>query len=241
MSDNIYKQQAAEGALDMVASGMRLGLGSGSTSMYMVQGLAARLHNGRLHDIAGVPTSELIAKMAQELGIPLLTLEQAPQLDMAIDGADEIDPQLNLIKGLGGAMLREKIVAASARQFVIIAGSNKYVTLLGQHCPVPVEVITFGLPLCTQRLSALGARPVLRRISNGETFITDEGNVILDCHFESIPDPAALSTAIKNIPGVAGHGLFVGIASCAVIAGPEGIRVLRVGDRVTGGMLNVEC
>ena len=226
MSDNQYKQQAAEGALDMIRSGMRLGLGSGSTSVYMIQGLAARLRDGRLHDIAGVPTSEGIARLAQELGIPILTLEQAAQLDLAIDGADEIDPQLNLIKGLGGAMLREKIVAASARKFVIIAGSNKYVKVLGQQCPVPVEVVRFGLPFCMQRLTALGARPVLRRTSNAEPFITDEGNLILDCHFERIPEAAALCTAIQDIPGVAGHGLFVGLTHCAVIAGQEGLRIL---------------
>lgn len=229
MSDSLYKQQAAEAALDMVASGMRLGLGTGSTAVFMVQGLAARLRDGRLRDIAGVPTSEATAKLARELGVPVLTLDEAPQLDLAIDGADEIDPQLNLIKGLGGALLREKIVAASAARFVVIAGANKLVSMLGQQSPIPVEVIRFGLALSTRRLAGLGLRPVLRQLASGEPFITDEGNVILDCHVDSVPEPSVLSTAIHSIPGVVEHGLFVGMTECAVVTGPQGVRVMRRG------------
>ncbi len=227
MSDNIYKQQAAEAALNLVSSGMRLGLGTGSTAVFLLHGLAARLNDGRLRDIVGVPTSEATAKLARELGIPLASLDQEPQLDLAIDGADEIDPQLNLIKGLGGALLREKIVAASADRFIVIAGSNKLVSSLGQQAPVPVEVIRFGLALCSRRLTALGLRPVLRQTASAEPYITDEGNVILDCYVDSIPEPATLSAAIHSIPGVVEHGLFVGMTSAVITAGAEGVEMLN--------------
>ena len=221
-----YKQQAAERALQYVQSGMALGLGSGTTARYMLVGLAQRLGDGRLRDIAGVPTSEAAAAFARQLGIPLTTLEAHPQLDLDLDGADEIDPALNLIKGLGGALLREKIVAASSRQLIIMADESKLVGQLGTHAPLPVEVIPFGLPLCMRRLAELGCSPVLRRAADGSPYRTDEGNAILDCRFAGIPDPAVLSTAIDAIPGVVEHGLFIDLATMALVAGPAGVATI---------------
>lgn len=221
-----YKEQAAERALQHVESGMALGLGSGSTATHMIAGLARRLADRRLRDIVAVPTSEASADLARRLGIPLATLEERPQLDLAIDGADEIDPQIELIKGLGGALLREKIVAASARRLVIIADDSKLVARLGVRAPLPVEAIAFGLPLCARRLAELGAAPALRRVAGGAPFRTDEGNVILDCRFDGIADPAALGAAISAIPGVVAHGLFVGMAALAEVAGPGGERTI---------------
>lgn len=218
-----YKQQAAEQALQEVASGMAIGLGTGSTARYMLLGLAARLRDGRLHDIVGVPTSNATAALANHLGIPLATLEQRPLLDLTIDGADEIDPALNLIKGLGGALLHEKIIAVSSRRLVIIADETKLVDRLGSHAPLPVEVVPFGLPLCIRRLAELGCTPVVRLAADGSTFCTDEGNVILDCRFASIPDAVALGAALKAVPGVVDHGLFIGLASVALIAGSGGV------------------
>ncbi|KAB8141430.1 ribose-5-phosphate isomerase RpiA [Chloroflexia bacterium SDU3-3] len=222
-----FKQQAAERALDGVESGMRLGLGTGSTARYVVEGLAARLRDGRLRDIVGVPTSEATAKLAGSLGIPLATLDQQHELDLVIDGADEIDPQLNLIKGLGGALLREKIVASVGQRFCIVADTSKVVGRLGEHTPVPVEVISFGMRPVEQRLRALGCAPVLRRNASGLPFITDEGNSILDCRFEQIDDPERLDADIHAIPGVVEHGLFIGMASVAFAAGLDGVTRLQ--------------
>jgi ribose 5-phosphate isomerase A len=223
---DIYKQQAAEQALHYVQSGMAIGLGTGSTARHALAGLSARLRDGRLRDIVGVPTSEATAALARELGIPLATLDQRPQLDLAIDGADEVDPSLNLIKGLGGALLREKIVAASARRFVVVADASKIVELLGTRAPLPVEVIAFGLPLCRSRLAELGCEPVLRHAADGSPFRTDEGNVILDCRFPAIADALALGVAINAIPGVVEHGLFIGMAAFVLVAGAGGVTTL---------------
>ena len=223
---DLFKQQVAEHALQHVRSGTALGIGSGSTARYLVYGLAERLRDGRLHDIVGVPTSEATAGLCRELGIPLATLEERPRLDLAIDGADEIDPSLNLIKGLGGALLREKIVAASADRFIAIADDSKLVGQLGTRAPLPVEVITFGLPLATRRLADLGCTPVLRRAADGSPFRTDEGNAILDCRFAGIADASALNAAINAIPGVVEHGLFINIASAALVAGAGGVTTM---------------
>lgn len=230
MDDHLYRQRAAERALDYVENGMAIGLGTGSTASCMLRELAARLAEGRLHRIVGVPTSEQTAALARKLGIPLTTLEQHPSLDLALDGADEIDPHLRLIKGLGGAMLREKIVAASAQRFIVMASFSKRVERLGERSPLPVEVVAFGMPLCMRRLAALGAEPALRRDHTGAPFVTDEGNLILDSHFGIIDDPEALAAAICAIPGVVAHGLFLGMASLAVIAGPDGIVELECPD-----------
>ena len=223
---DIFKQQAAEHVLDYVQSGVALGLGTGSTAKHVLRGLAARLRDGRLRDIVGVPTSEETAALARELGVPLVTLADRPRLDLAIDGADEIDPALNAIKGLGGALLREKIVAASAERFLLVGDETKLVPRLGTRAPLPVEVIPFGLPLCERRLAALGCVPALRRAAGGEPFSTDEGNQILDCRFEAIDDAPALAAAIKAIPGVVEHGLFLGLAELAVVGGAGGVRTV---------------
>lgn len=221
-----YKRQAAEHALQYVRSGMAIGLGTGSTARYVVLGLAERLRSGQLRDVVSVPTSETTAALAREHDVPISTLEQHPNLDLAIDGADEIAPQLDLVKGLGGALLREKIVAASAASFIVIADDTKLVNQLGTKVPLPVEIIGFALPLCTRLLSGLGAIPTLRRDSNGAPFRTDEGNFILDCRFSGIAEPASLSAAIHSIPGVVDHGLFIGMTSRVIIASPAGISTL---------------
>jgi ribose 5-phosphate isomerase A len=223
---DLYKQQAAEHALQYVQSGMVVGLGSGSTSKHMVDTLGAWLREGRLRDIVGVPTSEATAEQARQLGIPVATLEQRPQLDLAIDGADEIDPALNLIKGLGGALLREKIIAASAQRFVVIADESKLVARLGMRAPLPIEVVAFGLPLCTRMLAELGGAPALRRTPDGSPFRTDEGHVILDCRFAGIVDAPVLNAAINAIPSVVEHGLFIGMASVALVGGPAGVATI---------------
>jgi ribose 5-phosphate isomerase A len=221
-----YKQQAAEHALEYVRSGMALGLGTGSTARHLLTGLAARLRDGRLRDVVGVPTSEASAALARELGIPLATLEQRPQLDLAIDGADEVDPMLNLIKGLGGALLREKIVAAAAQQFVVVVDETKIVAQLGTRAPLPVEVIAFGLPLCERRLAGLGCAPALRYTSGGSPFRTDEGNLILDCRFAAIADAPALNAALHALPGVVEHGRFIGMADRVLVAGAGGVSTM---------------
>jgi ribose 5-phosphate isomerase A len=227
MSDlESFKQLAAEHALQYVRSGMALGLGSGSTATLLLAPLAERLRDGRLRDIVGVPTSEATAKLCRQLDIPLTTLHQRPHLDLAIDGADEIDPALNLIKGLGGALLREKIVAASSGQFIVVADESKLVAQLGTRAPLPVEVIAFGLPLATRRLADLGCHPELRRAEGGAPLRTDEGNVILDCHFARIADASALNAAINAIPSVVEHGLFIGMASITLVGGPRGVATM---------------
>ena len=221
-----FKRQAAEHALPYIQSGMTLGLGTGSTATHMLHVLARALRDGRLHAIVGVPTSDAIGVLARQLGVPIATLDERPQLDLAIDGADEVDPSLNLIKGLGGALLREKIVAASANRFLVLADETKLVERLGTRVPLPVEVVEFGLPLAMRRLTELGGVPMLRRSADGSTFRTDEGNVILDCRFPGIADSLALNAALNAIPGVAAHGLFIGMATLALVGGPTGVTTI---------------
>jgi ribose 5-phosphate isomerase A len=222
--EDLYKKQAAAYALDSIKDGMRLGLGTGSTANFVLELLAERLREGQLRDIAGVPTSETTAARARQLGIPLITLADSPTLDLALDGADEIDSELTLIKGLGGALLREKIVARSATRFIVIGAASKQVAALGVKTPVPVEIIEFARPVCTRWIAASGARPVLRTAADGSAFRTDEGHVILDCHFDGIADAEALGQWLHSLPGVVEHGLFVGMAELAIIAGPDGVR-----------------
>ena len=223
----VLKAEAGAAAVDrFVRSGMRLGLGSGSTAAKMLDALGERLASGALADVAGVPTSAATAARCAELGIPLLTLEQAGELALVIDGADEIDPRLDLIKGLGGAHLREKVVAAAAREMVVVADETKIVGRLGERAPLPVEVITFALPVAERLLRGLGWEPELR-VDDGRPFVTDEGNRILHCRREEWVDPEALAADISQVPGVVAHGFFLGFASAAVVATREGVQELR--------------
>lgn len=227
MSLEVLKAEAGTAAVDrFVRSGMRLGLGTGSTAEKMLDALAERLASGALADVAGVPTSAATAARCGELGIPVLTLEEAGELDLAIDGADEIDPQLDLIKGLGGAHLREKVVAAAARQMVVVADESKVVSRLGERAPLPVEVIPFALPVAERLLRGLGWEPDLR-IDGGRPFQTDEGNRILHCRREEWVDPQALAADVSQVPGVVAHGFFLGFASAAAVATREGVRMLE--------------
>jgi ribose 5-phosphate isomerase A len=229
MSTDEMKRKAARAALDQVESGMRLGLGSGTTSEAFIDLLGERVRQGL--DVVGVPTSEKIRAQAEALGIRLTTLDETPELDLAIDGADEIGPGLTLIKGGGGALLREKIVATAARAMLVIADERKLVDHLGAF-PLPVEVVPFGLGATRRAMAALAARLGLAgemtlRQDAGHVFVTDGGHHILDCHFQRLDDPAALAAGLNAIPGVVEHGLFIGIARAAWIAGAAGVRRLE--------------
>jgi ribose 5-phosphate isomerase A len=214
-----------------VRDGMRLGLGTGSTAAAMLEALAARLADGSLRDIAGVPTSEATAALCRRLRVPLLTLAEAPELDVVIDGADEIDPELNLIKGLGGAHLREKVVASAGRTMIVVADESKLVGRLGERAPLPVEVVEFALPVCQRLLRGLGWEAVRREAAGGGPFVTDEGNAILDCRRADWADPAFLATAVRSVPGVVEHGFFLGMATAAVVGTADGVKVLERGSR----------
>jgi ribose 5-phosphate isomerase A len=223
------KREAARRALDVVRPGMRLGLGTGSTARHLVDLLGERVAQGL--EIVGVPTSERTRVQAEGLNIPLSTLDDTPELDIAIDGADEVDSQLRLIKGGGGALLREKIVAAAAKRMIVIADESKRVDPLGRF-PLPIEVVPFGLQ-ATQRhivrvAETSGCRgPIaLRKGADGANFVTDGGHFILDCHFGAIAAPEALGRALEEVPGVVEHGLFINFATAAILAGPNGISVL---------------
>jgi ribose 5-phosphate isomerase A len=220
----LEKQNAARAALDFVKDGQIVGLGSGSTSAYFIQFVGERVRAGL--QIRGVPTSVRAQQLAEKCGITLTTLAEVGGLDVAVDGADEFDPQLNLIKGGGGALLREKIVASAARQFIVIADSNKQVPVLGTF-PLPVEVIGFAESLLMRKLSRMGANPVLRRSADGTPYKTDEGHHILDCHFGKIPDPPALARTLSDTPGVVEHGLFINIASIVLLAKGNDVVALR--------------
>jgi ribose 5-phosphate isomerase A len=216
------KKAAAIAAASLVQSGMIVGLGTGSTAKFAVDELGRRMREEGLRFV-GVPTSEATAKQARELGIPLSTLGEHPSLDLAIDGADEIvEGPLHLVKGRGGALLREKIVEASAKELIIIADESKMVAQLGTKMPLPVEVNPFGWEATAQRLRAIGATPVLR-----ECFTTDGGHIILDCAFEPISDPLALQRQLDSTVGVVEHGLFLGMATQAFVATANGMRHLR--------------
>jgi len=220
---NQEKQAAARAACELVESGQIVGLGSGSTASFFIRFLADRVCGGL--KILGIPTSQATKTLAEQLGIPLTTLEAHPQIDLDIDGADEIDPTLNLIKGGGGAFLREKVVASVSRRFVVIGDSEKQVARLGKF-PLPVEVIPFAQALIKPRIERLGASVSLRRHSDGTVYVTDEGHHILDCTFGEIADPPGLATELRSFPGVVEHGLFIGMAEMAVIG--KNNEVIRV-------------
>lgn len=220
-----WKHAVGEASAQLVEDGMVIGLGSGSTAMYLIYALARRIQEG-LHIVGAVPTSQATEQLASDLNIPLTTLDAHPELDLNIDGADEIDGQLNLVKGGGGALLREKIVAAAAHRFVVIGDVTKQVTLLGTHMPLPVEVVPFGVMPVRKHIEALGATVQLRQLAE-QLFVTDNGNVILDCTFPAgITDPSVLDQRLHNIVGVVETGLFLHMAAQAIIGGPDGVKVL---------------
>lgn len=230
MSADIWKRQAAERALAYVEDGMTLGLGTGSTAAHFVILIGERVRRGM--KLTCVPTSEATRLQAEQLGITLSTLDSTPFLDLTIDGADELDGQLRLIKGGGGALLREKIVAMASERMVVIADASKQVPVLGRF-PLPVEVVRFGLTATSNMVGVMAAEVgcegeiVLRVGKDGQPFTTDGGNCILDCAFGQIDEPEALDEALKLVPGVVENGLFLGIADAAIVAGPEGVAVLE--------------
>jgi len=224
------KRQAAARALEFVTDGMKLGLGTGSTAKHFVELLGMRVRAGL--DIIGVPTSEATRADAVRCGIRLTTLDDIDRLDLTVDGADEIDPALNLIKGAGGALLREKIVAAASDRMIVIADESKWVETLGRF-PLSVEVIPFGLAATRRAMasafaeSAISGQMVVRNGRDGHVFVTDGGHWIVDAHLTRINDAPRLARSLNAIPGVVEHGLFIGLASTAMLAGPGGIRVVE--------------
>lgn len=222
------KQQAAEQAVDRLTGGMAVGLGTGSTSYFVVESIGRRLREGTLRGIVGIPTSERTAEQAKKLGIPLVTFESHPVLDAAIDGADEVAPDLSLVKGLGGALLREKIVAGSAKRFIVVVDETKLVEKLGTKAPLPVEVTPFGWEVLPARIRALGGEPALRKTEDGKPYVTDGKNYILDCRWPSgIDRPDRIQSELKRMVGVVETGLFIGMASEVIVAGAAGIRTLK--------------
>ena len=219
------KQRAGFKAVEFVREGMTVGLGTGSTAYWMVERLGERVRDEGLR-VRCVPTSRRTEEQARGLGIPLVTLGEVLELDLAIDGADEIGPGLALVKGGGGALLREKLVAAAARRFVVVADASKRVETLGRF-PLPVEVVQFAWEVTARRVSGVtGAEAVLRRDPAGEPYVTDNGNFILDCRCGQIPDPARAERELKAIVGVVESGLFVGMADLALVATDEGVEML---------------
>lgn len=223
---NQFKEAAAQAAADQLRDGMIVGLGSGTTAALAVAAIGKRVKDGLR--IIGIPTSEKTAAQARLLGIPLSTLEENPAIDVTIDGADEIETStLNLSKGGGGNLLREKIVAFASSRMIIVADESKLVVQLGSRA-VAVEVIAFGWKTTAKRLEQIGAHPTLRLNAQGQAFITDDGNYILDCAFGPIQSPALLQGKLDSVVGVVEHGLFVGIAQQVFLGGPGGVRVLNL-------------
>jgi len=204
----------AQRALDEIEGVDVIGLGTGQAATAFVRALGGRVPAGL--SVKGVPTSEATARLARGLGIPLVSLEHVPAIDVTLDGADEVDRGLNLIKGYGGALVREKVVAAASRRLVILVGAEKLVPTLGHHGRLPVEVVPFAAPFCQRRLADMGLRPTVRT-ERGQAIVSDNGNLILDCGVTAIADPAALEAAVRGIPGVIGTGLFVGMADRVLV------------------------
>jgi ribose 5-phosphate isomerase A len=224
-SNDQEKEAAARASLRFVKDGQIVGIGTGSTAMHFIKLLGEQVKNGLR--IRGIPTSTRSGDLAQSLGIPLTTLDECQEIAVTVDGADEVDPQMRMIKGGGGALLREKIVASATKQLVIVADATKQVGRLGKF-PLPVEVIKFAQAVVTKRIAALGADVKLRVGSDGKPFLTDENNHILDCRFGAIPDPDELARELSAIPGVVEHGLFIGMASVVLFArGSEIVELKR--------------
>jgi ribose 5-phosphate isomerase A len=220
----LAKRAAAFAAADLVPDGSTIGFGTGSTFAFVLERLAERQRQGLR--VRGVATSQATADLAARLGVPVLPIDAVDRLDLAIDGADEVDPRRNLIKGGGGAHLRERLVAVLARELIVIVDESKLVPELGRSFPLPVEVVPFGWQHTAARVAATGCRPS-RRERDGAPFITDNGNFVLDCRYEGIADPEALQRRLDGVPGVVDHGLFVGMAGRVVVADAQGgIRIL---------------
>ena len=218
------KRAAAEHATSFLTSGTVVGLGTGSTAIWAVRKVAALLAAGELRDIVAIPTSSETEAEARRLGVPLTTFAEHPVIDVTIDGADEVDPNLDLIKGGGGALLHEKIVAQASRREIIVVDEAKLSPALGTPVALPVEVVPFGRGSATAHLRSLGGVPTLRTGADGRPFVTDEGNVILDTAFGVLTDPHGLAAALDARTDVAAHGLFLGLATDLVVAGPDGVR-----------------
>lgn len=230
MNAEELKRAAAEKAVDLIEDGMILGLGTGSTARHVLQVIAERRGRGELQRIIGVPTSRATHDFATELGIPLSTLDDNPRLDLAIDGADEVDPDMNLIKGLGGALLWEKIVANAAERLVIVVDENKLVEILCARAPVPIEVVKFAWTTHLGFLEDLGGQAA-RREKDGEPFVTDSGNYIIDCTFaDGLSDAWQLELELQQRPGIVESGLFLDMAESVIVAAAGGINVLARGD-----------
>lgn len=226
MANDLEKQAAARASLRFIQEGQVVGLGTGSTAAFFIQFLGERVKAGL--KIRGIPTSVNAQQLAEKWGVPLTSLEEVEQIDVDVDGADEFDPQLNLIKGGGGALLREKIVASASRKFVVVSDASKQVPVLGRF-PLPVEIIPFAQSVLTRKIAAMGATVSVRKAADGTPYRTDEGHRILDCAFGQIPDPAALARRLANMPGVVEHGLFIGMADLVLIG--KGNEVVEIQKR----------
>ncbi len=220
----LLKKQAGEKAAEFVKDGMVVGLGTGSTVEWTIRRLGEMVNEGL--DIIGIPTSIRSEKLAEELGITISTLFDHPEVDLTIDGADEVDPKFNLIKGLGGALLREKIVASVSKNEIIVVDSSKLVQKLGTKSPLPVEVLPFAWNICEAKLVKIPSRPELRMVGE-EKFLSDNNNYILDCRFDGIDDPYEIETKINLVPGVIENGLFLNLTTMVIAATPHGIKVLE--------------
>lgn len=227
MDATILKRQAAERAVEFVQSGMIVGLGHGSTAIWATRRIAELIKSKELTDILAVPCSAQTEADARELGIPLTTLEEHPNIDLTIDGADEVAPNFDVIKGGGGALLREKIVAQATKREIIVVDESKLSASLGIKWAVPVEVIPFGYGSQKKYLESLGAKVSIRQKSDGTTFYTDQGNLILDCNFGAISDAAGLAEQFKQRTGIVEHGLFIRLVSDVIVASASGTRELK--------------
>jgi ribose 5-phosphate isomerase A len=219
-----FKEEAAKRAVQFVQSGMKVGLGTGSTAIFATRRIAELLKTGELRDIVAFATSKATAEEAVRLGIPMLPDDLPQDLDVTIDGADEVDPDMNLIKGGGGALLREKIVAQVSQREIIVVDETKPSPRLGTHWPVPVEVIPFGWLAQARYLESLGAQYTIRKSHEGTQFVTDSGNMILDCHFGPIAEARQLAAALDSRAGIVEHGLFIGLATDLIVAGASGVQ-----------------
>lgn len=222
-----FKRRAGEYAADLIEAGMIVGLGEGSTAFWAIRRLGERLREGSLSRVSGVPCSRKVEELAREVGIPLASLDEVARIDLTIDGADEVDADWNLIKGGGGALLREKIVAEASAREIIVVDEGKLSPVLGTRWAVPIEVVPFAAGAIARHLAALGGMPRLRASADGGRYTTDQGNLIFDTHFGPIPRPAELAARLSTRAGLVAHGLFIGLATDLVVAGPAGIQHLR--------------